>query len=870
MLVLAVDTSTAHVVTGVVEVARPQPGELGISPLDAVRSRAQRVVCNPRGHMELLVPHIVECLAEAGIRAEELGAVVVGVGPGPFTGLRVGMATGAAYADALRIPVHGIPSLAAISASARQAGVLADGESVLVATDARRREWYSATYRWDGPVLHTLREPFVAAPGDVLTGGLTGGADPGGAADRVLVAASIAEQARELSAASSPLLADWDAHPDPRGLVAAALSLGAQHRWGLSPESEGSANAAAVLAAGLDALRAPGEPLRALYLRRPDAKVPQRPAPSGAVDFSAWKALNTSELPSDEPQLCTLVPADAERLAELERALFPGEDPWSAASFRQEIAEPRTTYLGLRVSDGPQGLVAYAGLAQLGPAEDPEWEIHTIGIDPAYQGRGYGHLLMRELMARVDVVGGEVFLEVRVGNEPAIGLYRRYGFQDLGLRRGYYQPSGADALTMRRPSQTAPGQTSAGQTPAPRPLFVVGIETSCDETGVGIVELSSGEGGPRVVPVANAVASSMDEHAVFGGVVPEIASRAHLEAMGPTMQEALRELRRQRPELPHGTRPDAVCATIGPGLAGALMVGAAAAKAYAAAWSVPFYAVNHLGGHVAVEALEGEGSRPGAASAPSETQVTASSSAAAAPTGSAHDNTGTRGGSDDQPATAALSHAVALLVSGGHTQLLEVRGLGAPMRELGSTLDDAAGEAYDKVARLLGLGYPGGPVIDRLAALGNPLAIAFPRGMMRQGDSRYDYSFSGLKTAVARYVETAERRGDSIPVEDVCASFQEAVVDVLVTKALWACADTGARVLLLGGGVSANRRLREVAAQRCADAGVELCIPPAALCTDNGLMIAALGAQLIAAGAPASGLGVATDPSLEVEVPHVQ
>lgn len=343
-------------------------------------------------------------------------------------------------------------------------------------------------------------------------------------------------------------------------------------------------------------------------------------------------------------------------------------------------------------------------------------------------------------------------------------------------------------------------------------MIVLGVESSCDETGVGIVDLAE-DGTLRIL--ADSVASSMQQHARFGGVVPEIASRAHLEEMGPVMRAALAEA--------GVSKPDAVAATVGPGLAGALLVGASAAKAYAAAWGVPFYAVNHLGGHVAVANLEGE----------------------------------------------VLPHSVALLVSGGHTQLLEVDAVGKPMRELGSTLDDAAGEAYDKVARLLGLGYPGGPVIDRLAAQGKGDAIAFPRGLMKKSDSRYDFSFSGLKTAVARYVEAAEREGRVISVEDVCASFQEAVVDVLTVKAVRACQDVGARVLLLGGGVAANSRLRELAAQRCADAGIELRVPRLSLCTDNGVMIAALAAQLIHEGSEASEWTVGTDPSLEVSIPLV-
>lgn len=346
-------------------------------------------------------------------------------------------------------------------------------------------------------------------------------------------------------------------------------------------------------------------------------------------------------------------------------------------------------------------------------------------------------------------------------------------------------------------------------------MIILGIESSCDETGVGIVELSD-DGTTRIL--ADSVASSMQEHARFGGVVPEIASRAHLEAMPQVMDAALKEAGIDK--------PDAVAATVGPGLAGALLVGASAAKAYAAAWDVPFYGVNHLGGHVAVANLEGE----------------------------------------------ELPHSIALLVSGGHTQLLEVQAVGKPMRELGSTLDDAAGEAYDKVSRLLGLGYPGGPVIDKLAARGEP-TIDFPRGMSRaedlRGPHRHDFSFSGLKTSVARYVERAEKEGRVISVEDVCASFQEAVADVLTAKALRACEDTGAKTLLLGGGVAANARLRELAAQRCEAAGVELRVPRFKLCTDNGVMIAALAAQLIHQGAQPSDLSVGTDTQLEVETPLV-
>ncbi len=341
-------------------------------------------------------------------------------------------------------------------------------------------------------------------------------------------------------------------------------------------------------------------------------------------------------------------------------------------------------------------------------------------------------------------------------------------------------------------------------------MIILGIESSCDETGVGIVELDTATGGMTIL--ADAVASSMTQHARFGGVVPEVASRAHLEAMPQVMASALEQAQKLRPGL---EKPDAVAVTIGPGLAGPLLVGTAAAKAYAAAWGVPFYAVNHLGGHVAVANLEG----------------------------------------------GVLPHAIALLVSGGHTQILEVEAVGRPLKELGSTLDDAAGEAYDKVSRLLGLGYPGGPVIDRHAHAGEA-RIPFPRALKK---SPYDFSFSGLKTAVARYVEA----GEDLVLDDICASFQEAVCDVLTAKAVRACLDTGAKVLLLGGGVAANSRLRELAQERCQKEGIELRVPRVRLCTDNGVMIAALAAQRIAEGAEPSPLTVGTDSGLEAEIPQV-
>jgi len=329
--------------------------------------------------------------------------------------------------------------------------------------------------------------------------------------------------------------------------------------------------------------------------------------------------------------------------------------------------------------------------------------------------------------------------------------------------------------------------------------LVLGIETSCDETGIGIVR--------GTTLLADAVASSVDEHARFGGVVPEVASRAHLEAMVPTVHRALEVAGVGLTDL------DAIAVTSGPGLAGALLVGVAAAKAYALALDVPLYGVNHLAAHVAVDVLE-HGPLP-------------------------------------EP-------CIALLVSGGHSSLLLVDDVTQTLTPLGQTVDDAAGEAFDKVARLLGLGFPGGPVVDRLARDGDRAAIGFPRGKTA---GEYDVSFSGLKTAVARWVEA---RVGEVPVADVCASFQEAVVDVLTSKAVAACRAQGVDHLLIGGGVAANSRLRALAQERCDAVGIRLRVPRPGLCTDNGAMVAALGSRLVAAGVAPSPLDLPADSSMPV------
>ena len=334
--------------------------------------------------------------------------------------------------------------------------------------------------------------------------------------------------------------------------------------------------------------------------------------------------------------------------------------------------------------------------------------------------------------------------------------------------------------------------------------IVLGIETSCDETAIGIVQ------GRTLL--ANVIASSVEEHARFGGVVPEIASRAHLEAMMPSIEKALTDSKLTLADI------DAVAVTAGPGLVGALLVGVASASGLALGLGKPLYGVNHLAAHVSVDFL-----------------------------------------THDQP----LDPTIALLVSGGHSSLLQVDDITQTITKLGATMDDAAGEAFDKIARVMQLGFPGGPAIDTLAKSGNATAINFPRGLTTSQDWEtrpFDFSFSGLKTAVARYLESTPDFAKA----DVAASFQESVVDVLMLKAIAACKESGIDSLVIAGGVAANSRLRVVASERCENAGIRLRIPSPALCTDNGAMVAALGSLMVAAGRSPSPVAFDADSGLPV------
>lgn len=330
--------------------------------------------------------------------------------------------------------------------------------------------------------------------------------------------------------------------------------------------------------------------------------------------------------------------------------------------------------------------------------------------------------------------------------------------------------------------------------------LVLGIETSCDETSASVVK-----GGREIL--SNIVASQSELHGEYGGIVPEIAARAHVEALTPVIGEALVKADVTFWDV------DAIAATLGPGLIGSLLVGVAEGKSIAAVLDVPFVGVNHLEAHLYSNLLA--------------------------------DKTA------DFP-------ALALLISGGHTLLVHAHGHGH-YEILGSTIDDAAGEAFDKVARFLGLEYPGGPEIDRLSLLGDPESIKFPRSL--EGEPGFDVSYSGLKTAVINYVRKAERNGEEVSIENVAASFQQAVVDLQVAKTVAAAEHAGTQRVFLCGGVAANSGLRTGLGQACVQRGWAFHVPPMELCTDNAAMIAACGTAMLRRGLY-TGLDAAPDPNL--------
>ena len=803
-----------------------------------------------------LLPRIDAALAEHGVAREDIACVAVGRGPGSFTGVRIAMATAKGIASALEVPLVGVSSLDAVAWNAWAAG---ERGPLSVVADAMRKEVYPVRYLLNDTGIERLEADRVVKAEDAARelaaeGDLSGSASatvpsrsdsPGshetsagrfgstGAAPR-----SEAEQVPEGETRLVGAIADADpAEGDAWPQVSARLLCGdALKKYGELFEGCGAALPAELwmptgrgLLLALQAAWRAGEadPLDArrhdpafalpVYTRLSDAEENERIRLSkndpknlatGVQDVAKRAdqraTMHDTAILNARPDEhgITYKPLDAAHagaVATLE-SLVMGSDAWNEALVADEL--PRADRVWWAAYEG-EALAGYAG----GWIVDGQVQILKVGVDPAMRRRG----IARELLAHVaadarDLGASRCSLEVRAGNVGAQELYAALGFRSLGVRPRYYS-DGEDAVIMEGPLPLARHdvagmelvvgaasddarslrdevQTDVSRETSERRPLILAIESSCDETAAAIVDGSG-------TLIADVVASQIDFHARFGGVVPEIASRKHIEAICGVCDEcfdvaasALGIERLTWRDL------DSIAVTYAPGLVGALVVGVAFAKGAAWAAGKPFIGVNHLEGHLYANKI---------------------------------------GAPDFQPP------AVVSLVSGGNTLLVHMKGWG-DYETLGATIDDAVGEAFDKVAKALGLGYPGGPVISREAAKGDPNAIPFPRAMMHSGDLRF--SLSGLKTAVVTYINNERAAGRELNVPNICASFQQAVVDVQVKKAEMALEQTGARTFCLGGGVAANPALRDAYEQLCERLHVRLTLPPLSACGDNAGMIA--------------------------------
>lgn len=806
---------------------------IGLGKLDAATQSIECVasveVEARRASNTQLLPRIDELCAQAGVGRGEIACVTVGRGPGSFTGVRIALACAKGIASALEVGLVGVSSLDAVAWGAWKAS---ERGSLLVVADAMRREVYPVEYRLSDAGVERVT------------------------ADRVIKADAFAE---ELSATSaSDRLIAGDALRKYADLFEGAGALLPEALW--TPTGAGLLMAlrAAWRAGECDPLDAERhDPAFALpvYTRLSDAEENERQRLARADGALAGKrgsrhvTMNDTAIANARAngEGIAYKPLDARHVAEvaaLEAAVM-GTDAWNEVLVADELGRADRVWWAAYAADpkmplsAEAPLVGYAG----GWVVDGDLQILKVGVDPAWRRHGIARVLLARVADDARNLGARTSsLEVRAGNAGAQALYAALGYEALGRRPRYYS-DGEDALIMQGPLPTItlaavpngavadaqPGHVSGpGATEvAPygedasdddvadesrrggacaalgcesdgvtvrRPL-ILAIESSCDETAAAIID------GGEVLR-SDVVATQVDFHARFGGVVPEIASRKHIEAICGVCDEALdvaaASLGRSRLRW---RDLDAVAVTYAPGLVGALVVGVAFAKGATWGADIPFIVVNHLEGHLYANKIGLEDFAP---------------------------------------------PAVVSLVSGGNTLLVHMADWG-DYRVLGATIDDAVGEAFDKVAKALGLGYPGGPVVSKFAAEGDPDAIPFPRAMLHSGDLRF--SLSGLKTAVVTYINNERAAGRELNVPDICASFTAAVVDVQVAKARTALRETGAPTFCLGGGVAANPTLRAAYEQMCAEEGVRLVMPPLASCGDNAGMIAEVALDRYRAGA---------------------
>lgn len=780
--VLAFDTANEVVAVGIGRVAARKEGEYAATnkPCSLGDVVATKEVAAHRASNTVLLGEVDALLTETGVSKDEIAAVVCGRGPGSFTGVRICMATAKGMASALEVPLLGVSTLDAVAWNAWASGVRG---RALVAADAMRKEVY--------PVLFDINDQGVMRlTTDVVVKAVDA---PSWVSDALR--AVDGDAPRAIDAVLGDALVKYSGVFEPMG------NLADESLWAVSGRGL------------LLADRMGGNPatLLPVYTRLSDAEENERirlAKEDGGKNLRTGVQLFEGSQDAHPLSYRPLDAAHAADVAALESAVM-GSDAWKASLVADEL--PRKDRTWWAAFDG-ETLAGYCG----GWVVDGQVQILKIATDPAYRRRGIAAELLALVASDARNLGAaEMTLEVRASNAGAQTFYERMGLRNIGTRPHYYsdredavimsgplpearrdvagmrlhvddvaqQPANACEADSSRKADPSCEVDSSGAANRSHPL-ILAIESSCDETAASVVD---GNGVLR----SDVVASQIDFHARFGGVVPEIASRKHIEAICGVCDECLDSAARSLGASRLRWRDlDAVAVTYAPGLVGALVVGVAFAKGAAWGAGIPLIAVNHLEGHLYANKI-------------------------ATP--------------DIQPPM------VVSLVSGGHTMLVHVKDWG-DYATMGSTIDDAVGEAFDKVAKALGLGYPGGPVISKLAAKGNPKAINFPRALMHSGDLRF--SLSGLKTAVTTYIQKEQQAGRELNMSDIAASFQQAVVDVQVKKAMAALDETGAREFCVGGGVSANPGLRAAYEKACKKRGVRLSMPPLSACGDQAAMIA--------------------------------
>ena len=765
MLVLALDTSTDMLACAV---ARVDNGAVDVLA-------AGDHLCRRRANVEL-VGTCQDALAAAGLKMADVDAVLVGRGPGSFTGVRIGIATAKGLACGAGVGLYGTSALDAMAQAAWLAGTR--GRLAVVA-DAMRGEVYPGIYELDEKGAHRTFTAESVVKADACVAELAARADAG---ELTLSGNGLLKYAEKFAAAgfgANRCTAQDAWWPTGEGLVRAAVEA--------DVFAEQNGDPALVLP---------------IYTRLSDAEENERTR-LGLKEPATVELTGVDDALADiHCQLRPMTLNDVAPVAALEAQVFSDEnhEPWSEKVFYEDVSTHNHVWW---VAHDRGTIIGYAG----GAVVADELQIANVAVAADRRREKIAARLLGRVAYDAQMLGATwASLEVEVGNDGAEALYRGLGFEEAGVRPNYYG-AGIDARIMRADLPLADLGADADHDPAPRasirpwPIaaaprgdaarealaaagpLILSIESSCDETAMAVTD-SHG------TVCASVVATQIDFHARFGGVVPEIASRKHTEAIVGVFEETLAQAGAHfgvDTLVPADLA--AVGVTTGPGLVGALVVGVAFAKGLCTAADLPLIAVHHLEGHLMANLFETP---------------------------------------DLQPPF------VASLVSGGNTMLVHVRAWG-DYEVLGTTIDDAVGEAFDKVAKALGLGYPGGPVISKLAATGNKKAIHFPRAMMHSGD--YSFSLSGLKTAVITYIEGENRAGRPINLPDLAASFQAAVVDVQVAKAKTAVEQTGVGDICIGGGVAANPALRAAYEKTFRRMGVRVTVPPMRACGDNAAMI---------------------------------